>query len=1007
MSDGGASRATPRPRGGAVPARLQRALAGHYRLGAELGRGGMSTVYAAEDLKHHRPVAIKVLHPALAGLLGAERFLREIEIVAHLVHPNVVPLLDSGAAGDQLYYIMPYFAEGSLAAHLARAKQLPLEHALELARDVAAALHCAHGQGLVHRDIKPQNILLSGGRGLVADFGIARAVQVAGSERLTTSGSHPGTPLYMSPEQTVGGVKLDGRSDQYSLACVLYEMLAGETPFTGRQLELLAYQHRNLEPRPLRALRPAVPPAVAQAVQRALSKVPADRFETTDAFARALGPSPVPAAGEAPPAAAAAIPHNLPQSLTSFVGREEEIWECSRRILHERLVTLTGPGGCGKTRLAIRLGERLSGEFPDGVWFADLAAVSDPPRVPQALAAAAGVREEPGRALIETLKARFTTRRALVILDNCEHVLAASAQLARGLLAGCPQLHLLATSREALGLREEAGSPVHPLPLPAPDRAFDAEVMGAVESVRLFVERASAVQPGFTLTSENAAAIGDICIHLDGIPLALELAAARVRMLSVHEIRAKLDDRFRLLRGGGREALARHQTLQAAFQWSYDHLEPEEQRLFRALAVFSGGWELSAAAAVCADGSDEYGVLDLMTRLADTSLMLVESADGAETRYRYLETVRQYALERLEETGGSAALRSRHLAHFLARAEAAETAFWGPEGASWLARLERDHENLLAAIAWSQRAEGEAPAGLRLAGALYRLWYMRGHYEVGRRVLAGALTHPGAQEPTIARARALYAAAGMAVFQGDNAAARPLYEQSLAIHRALADRLGVARTLIGLGTLEANEGHYDSARELDEESLAIYRETGEPRSILIVLHNLGDIALYQRDYESAHRLFEESLARGRATGNKPVMATTLAALSVASSRLGRFAEARSELIEGLRLVRELKALTSGTDALESTAELALARGAPERAALLFGASEALREKVGLRREPGLQSVQTTLVARARETLGGEAFAKSWIEGRGLSFEAAVGTALTWLEGLGPDPTVEG
>ncbi len=1007
MSDGGASRATPRPEGGAVPARLQEALAGRYLLGAELGRGGMSTVYSAEDLKHHRPVAIKVLHPALAGLLGAERFLREIEIVAHLVHPNIVPLLDSGTAGEQLYYIMPYFAEGSLAARLAREKQLPLEDTLQLARDIAAALHCAHGQGLVHRDIKPQNILLSGGRGLVADFGIARAVQVAGGERLTTSGSHPGTPLYMSPEQALGGQKLDGRSDQYSLACVLYEMLAGETPFTGRQVELLVYQHRNLEPRPLRVVRPVVPPAVAHAVQRALSKVPADRFETTDAFARALGPGPMPAPEGAPPATAAATPHNLPQSLTSFVGREEEIWECSRRITHERLVTLTGPGGCGKTRLAIRLGERLLSEFPDGVWFADLAAVSDPQRVPRALATAAGVREEPGRALAETLKAHLATQRVLVILDNCEHVLAACAQLARRLLAGCPQLRLLATSREALGLREETGFPVHPLPLPAPDRAFDAEVMGAVESVRLFVERASSVQPGFALTSDNATAIGDICVHLDGIPLALELAAARIRVLSVHEIRARLDDRFRLLKGGGREALPRHQTLQAAFQWSYDHLEQEGQRLFRALAVFSGGWDLAAATAVCGDGGDEYAVLDLMTRLADTSLMLVESADGTETRYRYLETVRQYALERLEETGESALLRSRHLAHFLALAETAETAFWGHEGASWLARLERDHESLLSAIAWSQRADGSAPAGLRLAGALYRMWYMRGHYEVGRRVLAGVLAHPGAQEPTIARARALYAAAGMAVFQGDNAAARPLYGQSLAIHRARGDRLGVARALIGLGTLEANEGHYDRARELNEESLAIYREAGEPRSILIVLHNLGDIALYQRDYESAHRLFEESLARGRATGNKPVMASTLAVLSVASTRLGRLAEARRELLEGLRLVRELKALTSGTDALESTAELTLAHGAPERAALLFGASEALRERVGLRREPGLQSVQTTLIARAREALGGDAFTKSWIEGRALSFEAGVGAALTWLEGLGPDPSVEG
>jgi non-specific serine/threonine protein kinase len=628
--------------------RLSEALWGRYTIEREIGAGGMALVYLAEDVKHRRQVAIKVLRPELAATIGSDRFLREIEIAARLSHPHILPLFDSGAAGDLLYYVMPFVPGESLRSRLARQHQLPTEEALRLTREIASALGFAHQQGIVHRDVKPENILVAEGIALVADFGIARALRSSrgsgegSTSTLTMTGIALGTPAYMSPEQFTAD-EVDGRSDLYSLGCVLFEMLAGEPPFTANTIDALLRMHLTTEPRALSELRPTVPVGLVRVVARTLAKDPANRFQSAAQFAEAVAT--VASGGGTPaPTEATDTPNNLPRHRTRFIGRDRELAECARLLGEARLLTLTGIGGSGKTRLALRLAESMLPTFPDGVWYVDLAPLVDPDRVPAALAAAIGVSETPDKPLIDVIIERISGRRVLLLLDNCEHLLGAVAGLADAVLLGGDGARIVATSREGLGVE---GERVYALrSMSVPDAKADARVLVESDAVRLFVDRARATRRDFAIGPDNAAAIAEICRRLDGIPLALELAAARVKVLSVDQIRARLDDRFRLLTGG-KSAVPRQQTLLATIQWSWEQLSDDEQLLLRRLSVFAGGWTLGSATSVAGEQQDEFEVLDILTRLVDKSLVLVEQSGGTEARYTMLETVRQYGQERL------------------------------------------------------------------------------------------------------------------------------------------------------------------------------------------------------------------------------------------------------------------------------------------------------------------------------------------------------------------------
>jgi predicted ATPase/class 3 adenylate cyclase len=700
------------------------------------------------------------------------------------------------------------------------------------------------------------------------------------------------------------------------------------------------------------------------------------------------------------------LPHNLPGQLTGFVGRERELAEVAGLLGAQRLVTLTGPGGVGKTRLALQAAADALEGYPDGVWLAELAPLADPALVPQAVAAAVGVREEPARPLLGTLADALRPKRLLLVLDNCEHLLDASARLADALLRACPRVHLLATSREALGIAGETAWRVPSLPVPedAASPYPTAAGLAGYAAVRLFAERAAAVRPGFAVTDENAGAVAQVCARLDGIPLALELAAARVRVLPPPQLLGRLEDRFRLLTGGSRTALARHQTLQAAVDWSYDLLAEAARTLFARLAVFAGGFSLEAAEAVCADERIESAeVLDLLTRLVDQSLVVVDEQPDGTARYRLLETLRQYAGERLAAGGAApvAAARARHAAHFLGLAAAAEGLGAdnpSPELAGWLlhpgrlAWFERELENLRAALAWL-RAPDRAAEGLRLAVALRQAWALRGFHREGARWLE-ALLAAAPDAPPALRARALDGAGTLAQWQGDHARARAHHEAGLALWRALGNETGAASALQALGVDLWLAGEDARAAALMEESLALARARGDAAAASRCLRDLALIARARQDYARAAALLTESVAQARAAGHESYVASGLAHLGRVAYLQGHPDRAAALLAEQVAAFRGNAAFSHmWANLLEWLAAVAGAQGRPERAARLFGAAAALRRRTGTARYAPDRPAYERDLAATRGQIAAAAFAARWAEGEAMSLEEAAAYAL--------------
>ena len=641
--------------------------------------------------------------------------------------------------------------------------------------------------------------------------------------------------------------------------------------------------------------------------------------------------------------------NNLPYQLSSFIGREQEVRQVQILLSQTRLLTLTGAGGCGKTRLALQAAAEAQEAFEDGVWLVKLDSLSDPRLVVQAALNALGLREEPGRSLTETLTGYLQSRRLLLVLDNCEHLLAACEALAQEVLERCPAVQVLATSREALGLLGEQVYRVPSLRLPDASTGAgepNAEAMLSYDAVRLFVERARYQRSDFALTAHNAAAVAQVCVRLEGIPLAIELAAARVRALSVEQIASRLDNRFHLLTGGSRTVLPRQQTLRAAIEWSYALLSAREQALLCRLSVFAGGWGLEAAEGVCGgEGIAGWEVLDVLTGLVDKSLVVYGEGGGAE-RYRMLEMVRGYGWERLETEGELERWRSRHLDWFLALAEEAERKLAGPEQGEWLERLEEEHDNLRAALGWCREAPEGAAVGQRLAGALWRFWEVRGYLGLGRSSLLEALERDGAGGFTSERGKALNGAGHLANRQSDYVSARVLYEESLAIRRELGDKSGIAHSLHGLGGVAFNQGDYVSAHALYEESLAIRRELGDKSGIAWSLTGLGTVATRLGDYVSAQALFEESLSLRRELRDKRGIAWSLSYLGDVATRQGDYVSAQALFEESLAIQRELGDKHGIAWSLSNLGDVAHAQGDDMSAHALHEESLSLRRELG-------------------------------------------------------------
>ena len=595
-----------------------------------------------------------------------------------------------------------------------------------------------------------------------------------------------------------------------------------------------------------------------------------------------------------------ARPHNLPVQPTALIGRERELDALRDLLLREevRLLTLTGPGGTGKTRLGLQLAADLLDHFEDGACFVPLAPISDPSLVASTVAQTLGIREVGGGPILDSLKDYLRDKNLLLLLDNFEQILPA-APLVADLPGACPGLKVLVTSRATLHLRGEKEFPVPPLALPDPERLPPVEALSQYASVALFAERARDVKGDFGLTDDNAPAVAEICHRLDGLPLAIELAASRIKLLAPAAMLARLERRLPLLTGGARDLPARQQTLRDTMAWSYDLLDEAEQRLFRRLAVFMGGCPLDAAEAVCnAEGDLGLDVLDGLGALVEQSLARqLKGADG-EPRFRMLETVREYGLEQLEASGELGQTRQAHAEHYLALAEAAEPELRGPEQAGWLARLEAEHDNLRAALEWAvERDAGEL--GARLGAALWRFWSVRGYLTEGRARLGGVLARAGPSVGPATRARVLDGLAHLTRLQGDYRVARALCEQSLAIRRELGDRRGIATSLHDLGMVAYERGDYRAARALYEESLAILRELGYRSRIATALESFARLAAAEAQVGRVARLLgaAESLREAIGTPLRPTQRADYAhAVAAARAELGEeaFAAAWAE-----------------------------------------------------------------------------------------------------------------
>jgi predicted ATPase/serine/threonine protein kinase len=1056
-----------------------------YRIESFLGRGGMGEVYLGTQLQLDRPVAIKIVRVEQLGATALKRFRREALVVARLKHPNIVAVYDLGNSPDIGTYIAMEYVDGVTLRHDVRSRgRFSASIAAHVMRQVCSAVHAAHAARIVHRDLKPDNVMLEkpgggpiGDRPIakVLDFGIARLHGGPDEgDSLTLPGALVGTPVYMSPEQC-RGFPADERSDVYALGCMLYEMLTGRPPFLADDLAALLRLHADAAPAPPSRLAPGADPALEAAALRALAKDPAHRFQTPAEFAAALDTTPaatraIPARVHTSPGGATTVldahaprpepSGNLPQALTSFVSRESELASVREYLASARLLTLVGPGGIGKTRLALEAAASAGsagGAFADGTWLVELASLSDPSLVAQTVARALGLQEDSGRSAEATVVQWLATRTTLLLLDNCEHLGEACARLVETFLRASSGLTVLATSREPLFAQGEAVWLVPPMEAPDSDLSVGPERLAEFAATRLFVERAGLSRPGFVATEDAAAAIAEVCRRLDGIPLAIELAAARLRVLTIEQIRTRLDERFRLLKDGGRTRLPRHQTLRATLDWSHELLDDDERVLFRRLAIFASGWTLDAAEGIC--GRDEESgmkgeseeanaltrpsssgtkclhpsdILDLLSRLVDKSLVVRDEHDG-DARYRMLETIREYGSEKLREEGEWDEIAGRHRAWFVAFAERAKERIGGGTAAEWLDRLEAEHDNLRAALRRGLRDPDGARSCVRLCCALNSYWALRGYVTEGRRWFDAALAADTASPNGAERARALQLAGNLAHHQGDIESAQTFLDGALSIQRTLGDKQGLVRTLYALGRMLASEGDYDRAQEVSEESLALADEIGDWNKIAWAGATLGEIAAEKGDLDEAGRRLGEALAILRGHGSLADVGMMLRASSAVLIHMGDLDEAERRLDESSRIAREVGdtlalartrrlageiAVERGSleraeshfrqavdvareldvrgevlAGLEGFARIAAARGQMRRALRLTGASLALREGLRIPMSPIEQQTIERGLERARAALG-PAAEPELASGRRLGFEDAIAEALS-------------
>ena len=894
----------------------------------------------------------------------------------------------------------------------------------------------------MHRDLKPANVKITA-RGTVKllDFGIATqevlpdAETTPGLVEFAAPGQIVGTVGYMSPEQ-IRGEFVDFRSDQFSLGVILFEMLTGRCPFArSSPAETLAAVLRDRPPA-IESLNPKVPPALQWLIDRCLAKQPEDRYASTHDLAKDLA---ILRDGLAQPQAVTGLAgkSTLPVSRTPLIGREAEVAAVCSLLLRDevRLVTLTGTGGTGKTRLALQVAGEIDPAFRGGVYFVALASITDPALVAPTVVQALGTREigtrDPGEVLKEALGAAHD--RTLLLLDNFEQLLDATPLLTN-LLESCARLKVLVTSRAVLRVYGEYEFNVPPLELPSRGDRASIDELTRCPAVALFLQRAAAVKSDFVLTPENTVAVAEICTKLDGLPLAIELAAARVRMLTPRAMLQRLESRFELLTGGARDLPARQQTLWATVEWSYGLLTDEEQKLFRRLAVFVNGCTLEAAEAVCNAAADlETGLLDVMESLVGKSLIQQTQPPDGETRFTMLETIRDYAVRQLASSPDETLARRAHAAYCIVLAEEGATREEPAERARWLERCDLEHDNFRVALEWAIRTKA-AEWGLRLGAALFPFWQAREHYSEGRDRLNALLELTAHADIRKARARVLHAASALAHEQGDYTSSRALLEEQLSLSRALGDVAGIVSALNAIAADESFIGNLKSARSLFEECLRVSQEAGSELTVAQSLTNLayilkedgdltgakalaeqalaifvrlkdfagaawlqnrlGDLEREQGNAGVARMWYERALAMFEKLGDRTGSARTMIDLAGVAFDQGQDGKAHTTLAQALTLFRDMAHRRGIAHVLEAFASFAAKRGHAARALCLAGAADAIRHTTGaVVHSKSERMALARELDRARQRLGDAAVAAE-MQGWSITMEAAIQYALS-------------
>ncbi|MFC9551515.1 protein kinase [Rhodococcus sp. NPDC056960] len=980
----------------------------------EIGRGGFGVVYRCIQADLDRTVAVKVLTVDLDEENRA-RFFREQRAMGRLTgHPNIVGVLQVGATDSaRPYIVMPFHSQDSLEARVRENGPLALDEVLRLGVKMAGAVESAHRLGILHRDIKPANILLTDyGEPELADFGIAH---ISGGFE-TATGAVTGSPAYTAPE-VLGGDPPSPAADVYGLGATLFSALTGHAAFERRSGEQVVAQFLRITTQEVPDLREhGIDDDVAAVIARAMSREPGERPATAadlgeqlrrlqrdhgmpvDEMALRAEPD---AQGDgqqrsvrgrlSPPSGVLGATGSLPLELTSFVGRRHELTEARNLLTGSRLVTLTGIGGVGKTRLAMRVAAAVQRDYADGVRLIELGELRDASSLSDAVAAAVGVRNQSARPLSEVLIEFLAPREVLLVLDNCEHIVDAVAGLTEALLRVCPGVRVLATSREPLGIGGEAVLRVPPLTVPDPDRQQTLRGLPTYDAVTLFAERAAAAVPGFALTEENAAAVVGICHRLDGLPLPIELAAARLRAMSPEQILGRLTDRYALLTRGNRGAPSRQQTLRLSVDWSFELCSAGEQLVWGRVAVFAGSVELDAAERVCGEGLDPDELLDTLTSLVEKSILIREEQESV-VRFRMLETLREYGYEKLEQTGEALSLRRRHRDWYEALALESEAEWISARQVEWIERLKREQPNLREALEFG--VEDDPAAGLRTAAALFLFWSSQGQYNEGRRWYDQLVARQSGA-PTLEWAKGLYGASVMANVQGDVNTGAARVEQGRALAAQTSDPLIRAFVSFTDGMLALLGGDLVRARSHLETALAEFSRQGDRTLEVAALYPLGTAYGLSGAAAQAIECHERVLAITEKHGEKMYRSHSLWSLGIAVWQQGNADRAVHLLEESLELTRQVRSPRVVSSCLEALAWISFERHDALRAAVLMGAADGLARAIGSSAviHSNLIVYQKEYFEKARTELGDKAFGAARRKGEQLGFDAAIAYAL--------------